>query len=204
MSANIWCIVNGSSKQPNKEDSKEYLDWILKTEEAAGIILKSLELSQYVHVEDKMDNPVAMWSSLKAAHQSQVANSCFFAMQKLLSSQKEDTEALAEYASRINTAVSELKALIPSVLEPTKTIGVWNVHAITKSLTMMSRIRRGIKPLLQHNSGNNLIFVPWLQSIEAVYVDGSQESNTFFSSKEWMTQLRSVWYTGSEFKYSKS
>ena len=78
------------------------------------------------------------------------------------------------------------------VLEPAKTIGVWNVHAITKSLTVMSQIRRDIKPLLQHNSGNNLIFVPWLQSIEAVYVDSSQESNMFLSSKEWMTQLRSV------------
>ena len=38
-------------------------------------------------------------------------------------------------------------------------------------LTVMSQIRRGIKPLLQHNSGNNLIFVPWLRSVEAVYVD---------------------------------
>ena len=56
------------------------------------------------------------------------------------------------------------------VLEPAKTIGVWNVHAFTKSLTVMSQIRRDIKPLLQHNSGNNLIFVPWLQSIDMVYV----------------------------------
>ena len=39
------------------------------------------------------------------------------------------------------------------------------------------------KPLLQHNSRNNLIFVPWLQSVEAVYVDGSQEGNMFLSSK---------------------
>ena len=84
-----------------------------------------------------------------------------------------------------------------------KTIGVWNVHTITKSLTVMSRIRRDIKPLLQHNSRNNLIFVPWLQSIDTVYVDSSQESYMFFSSKEWTTQLRSVWYMGSEFKYSK-
>ena len=50
-------------------------------------------------------------------------------------------------------------------------------------LTMMSRISRDIKPLLQHNSRNNLIFVPWLRSVDTVYVDGSQESNTFFSSK---------------------
>ena len=63
-------------------------------------------------------------------------------------------------------------------------------------ILLMSRIRRDIKPLLQHNSGNNLIFVPWLQSVEAVYEDGSQESNTFFSSKERTTRLRSVWNTG--------
>ena len=50
-------------------------------------------------------------------------------------------------------------------------------------LTVMSRISRDIKPLLQHNSGNNLIFLPWLRSVDTVYEDGSQESNMFFSSK---------------------
>ena len=89
-----------------------------------------------------------------------------------------------------------------SVLEPVKTIGVRNVHAITKSLTVMSQKRRDIKPLLQHNSRNNLIFVPWLQSIDTVYVDGSQESNVFLSSKERTTRQGSVCYMGSEFKYS--
>ena len=70
-------------------------------------------------------------------------------------------------------------------------------------LTVMSRIRRGIKPLLQHNSGNNLIFVPWLRSVEAVYVDSSQESNTFLSSK-WMDNSTKVCVEhGLEFKYSK-
>ena len=37
-------------------------------------------------------------------------------------------------------------------------------HNHQRVLTMMSQISRDIKPLLQHNSGNNLIFVPWLQS----------------------------------------
>ena len=60
-------------------------------------------------------------------------------------------------------------------------------------LTVMSWIRRDIKPLLQHNSGNNLIFVPWLRSVDMVYVDGSQESNT---ANEWTTWLMSVWNTG--------
>ena len=95
-----------------------------------------------------------------------------------------------------------LEFLPLSVLEPVKTIGIRNVHAITKSLTVMSRKRRDIKPLLQHNSGNNLIFVPWLQSIDTVFVDGSQESNVFLSSKERTTRQGSVCYMGSEFKYS--
>ena len=33
--------------------------------------------------------------------------------------------------------------------------------------------------MLQHNSRNNLIFILWLQSFVAVYVDSMQESNTF-------------------------
>ena len=50
MSANAWRIVNGSFEQP--ADPKERASWIQKREEAAGVILKSLEPSQYVHVEN--------------------------------------------------------------------------------------------------------------------------------------------------------
>ena len=70
-------------------------------------------------------------------------------------------------------------------------------------LTVMSQRSRDIKPLLQHNSGNNLIFVPWLRSVDTVYVDGLQESNTFFSSK-WMDNSTNVCVEHRlEFKYSK-
>ena len=64
-----------------------------------------------------------------------------------------------------------------------KTIGVKEVHLITNDLTVRRRWQKRYQTLLQHNSINNLIFVPWLQSVEAVYVDGSQEGNAFLSSK---------------------
>ena len=67
----------------------------------------------------------------------------------------------------------------------------------------MSQISRDIKSLLQHNSGNNLIFVPWLQSVDTVYEDGSQESNTFFSSKRMDNSTNVCVEHGLEFKYSK-
>ena len=132
MSANAWRITNGSFEQP--ADPKEHASWIQKREEAAGIILKSLEPSQYVHVENRMDDPVSMWKNLKSAHQSQVANSWFFAIQKLLSSQKEDTETLTEYATRINSTSSELKALIPSKLTVTDIIDEISIHAAVTGL----------------------------------------------------------------------
>ena len=50
MSVNAWQIVNGSFEQP--ADPKEHVSWIQKREEAAGVILKSLEPSQYVHVKN--------------------------------------------------------------------------------------------------------------------------------------------------------
>ena len=133
MSANAWRIVNDSFKQPGG-DSKEYANWILKREEAAGIILKLLDPSQYVHVENQMDDPVSMWKNLKSVHQSQVANSRFFAIQKLLSAQKEDTETLTEYATRINSASSELKALVPSTLTVTDIIDEVSIHAAVTGL----------------------------------------------------------------------
>ena len=49
--------------------------------------------------------------------------------------------------------------------------------------TVMSQIRRDIKPLLQHNSRNNLRFVPWLWSVDTVYVDGSIR---FFNLVYWI------------------
>ena len=65
-----------------------------------------------------------------------------------------------------------------------KTIGVRMIHAITKSLTVLSRGKKRYQSLCCSTTPeNNLIFVPWLQSVEAVYVDGSQEGNTFLSSK---------------------
>ena len=81
-----------------------------------------------------MDDPVSMWKNLKAAYQSQVANSQFFAIQKLLSSQKEDTETLTEYATRINSTSSELKALIPSMLTVTDIIDEISIHAAVTGL----------------------------------------------------------------------
>ena len=133
MSANAWRIVNDTFKRP-AESAAEYASWALKREEAAGIILKSLEPNQYIHVEGRMDDPVAMWKNLKIAHQSQVANSRFFAIQKLLSAKKEDTETLTEYATRINSASSELKALVPNTLTVTDIIDEVSIHAAVTGL----------------------------------------------------------------------
>ena len=116
------------------ENAKDHGNWVLKREEAAGIILKSLEPSQYVHIESQMDDPVSMWKNLRSAHQSQVANSRFFAIQKLLSSQKEETESLTEFATRINSTSSELKALIPSNLSVTDIIDEISIHAAVTGL----------------------------------------------------------------------
>ena len=85
-------------------------------------------------MENQMDDPVSMWKNLKSAHQSQVANSCFFAIQKLLSAQKEDTEMLTEYATRINSASSELKALVPRTLTVTDIIDEVSIHAAVTGL----------------------------------------------------------------------
>ena len=110
------------------------MSWTLKREEAAGIILKSLEPNQYVHVKGQMDDPVAMWKNLKIAHQSQVANSHFFAIQKLLSAKKEDTETLTEYVTQINSASSDLKAFVPSTLTITNIINEVSIHAAITGL----------------------------------------------------------------------
>ena len=131
MSANAWRI--GLFKQL-AVDASDYGHWILKREEAAGIILKSLKPSQYIHVENRMDDPVSMWRNLKSAHQSQVTNSRFFAIQRLLSSQKEETESLTEFATQVNSTFSELKALIPSNLTVADIIDEISIHAAVTGL----------------------------------------------------------------------
>ena len=43
--------------------------------EEAAIIMGSLSPDQYIHIENKMDDTIAMWYNLKNMHQSQGANS---------------------------------------------------------------------------------------------------------------------------------
>ena len=95
MTVNAWWIITEDLKRPVNTGEAE--KWLLKQEEAAGIILKSLTPTQYVHIEGIMDNPIEMWNRLRAVHRSQVANSHFHAMQKLLSIWKEDGELLTDY-----------------------------------------------------------------------------------------------------------
>jgi hypothetical protein len=64
MTANAWRIVTGKLKQPAEVNAAALDGWLLKREEAAGIILNSLTPTQYVHIEGMMDDPVKMWNKL--------------------------------------------------------------------------------------------------------------------------------------------
>jgi transposase InsO family protein len=132
MTVNAWRIVTENLKRP--VDVGEADKWLLKREEAAGIILRSLAPTQYVHVEGIMDDPVEMWNRLRSAHRSQVANSRFHAMQKLLSIRKDDVESLTDYITRINTATNDLIALAPSTLTVQNIIDEVGIHAAITGL----------------------------------------------------------------------
>ena len=87
MTANAWWIVTGESKQPT--DTKLADSWLLKKEEATGIIIRSLSHTQHIHIEGQMDDPIATWKSLKTAHQSQVTNSRYYAQKLFRHMQRE-------------------------------------------------------------------------------------------------------------------
>ena len=76
----------------------------------------SLSPNQYVHIENKIDDPIAMWDNLKNTHQSQGANGFYHAMQRLLRTCTEDVKMLTEYISQIISATNDLVALAPSTL----------------------------------------------------------------------------------------
>ena len=132
MTANAWRIVTGELKQSS--DPKQLEIWLSKREEAAGIIMRSLSPNQYIHIENKMDNPIAMWDNLKNAHQSQGANGCYHAIQRLLTTRKEDAEMLTEYISRIITATNDLVALAPSTLTAKDALDEGGMHAAIRGL----------------------------------------------------------------------
>ena len=104
MTVNAWRIVTEDSKRPT--DVALIEKSLLKREETAGILLKSLSHTRYVHIEGVIDNPVEMWKRLRMAHWSQVENSRYHAMQKLLTIWKEDAESLTDYITHINTATN--------------------------------------------------------------------------------------------------
>ena len=132
---NAWWIVTKDLKRSTK--TGEALKWLLKREEATGILLKSLLPMQYVHVEGVMDDPIEMWKKLRAAHWLQIANSCFHAMQKLLSIWKDDTESLTDYITHINAATNDLIALTLSTLTIQNIVDEVSIHATITGLNQV-------------------------------------------------------------------
>lgn len=76
MTANTWWIVTGDLKEPNP---KQLESWLHK-KEAVGIIIGSLSHTQYTYIKNEMEDPAAMWKTLKNMHHSWGANSCYHAM----------------------------------------------------------------------------------------------------------------------------
>ena len=114
MIVNAWQIITKDLKRA--VDTGEAEKWLLKRDEATGIILKSLTPTRYIHIKGIMDNPIKMWNRLRAMHWLQVANSHFHAMQKLLSIWREDGELLTDYITWINTATNDLIVIVRIVL----------------------------------------------------------------------------------------
>jgi hypothetical protein len=81
-----------------------------------------------------MDDPVAMWLNLKTTHRSQIANSRYHVMQKLLSIHKDDTESLMEYFMHINSATNDLIGLAPSSLAVSDIVNEIGIHAVISGL----------------------------------------------------------------------
>jgi gag-polypeptide of LTR copia-type len=134
MTANAWRIVTGELKQPAEVNAAALDGWLLKREEAAGIILNSLTPTQYVHIEGMMDDPVKMWNKLRSSHHSQEANSRYHSMQKLLSIHKEDSESLSDYITHVNSATNDLMALAPTTLTISDIVNEIGVHAAMSGL----------------------------------------------------------------------
>ena len=131
MMVNAWRIITKDFKKPVDTEAAE--KWLLKQEEAASIILKSLTSTQYVHIKGIMDDPIEMWNRLRSAHQSQVVNSQFHAMQKLLSIWKDNGE-LMDYITQINTATNDLISLALSILTVQNVIDEIGIHATIAGL----------------------------------------------------------------------
>ena len=120
--------------------------WKLKREQAAGIILRSLSMSQHIHVKGIMDDPIAMWKKLRSSHRAQVANSRYHAIQKLLSIHKDEMECLIDYVTRVNTATNDLIALLAH--SPSKTYWM----KLARMQQLQDLIKPNMEPLHPHSS----------------------------------------------------
>jgi len=72
--AKVWRIVIGEEKEPKGSDigNAIRMDYLNRLDLASGILCRSIDQSQHIHVATCCDSPSQIWAALKQAHTNKV------------------------------------------------------------------------------------------------------------------------------------
>lgn len=103
-------LGSGSTSVAERAERRDYDN---RNGIAAGLIYLAVGPAQRVHLNDIRDDPQKMWQTLLNTHRQKQAGSRFNAYDNLFLLEKTEDESLMTLASRVNRAMSDIKALRP-------------------------------------------------------------------------------------------
>jgi hypothetical protein len=115
----LWRIVNGTKTKPVQPSTPTEADttaleaWEMKSERAAGYLMLMVGSDQRVHFGDERDNPVTMWTALKAVHLQKWPGNRFNTYDELFSIRKAEDESLQSLINWVEDCMRRIKDLRP-------------------------------------------------------------------------------------------
>jgi hypothetical protein len=114
--AKVWWIVTGEEVAPDaKATAETRLHYLNCVDSACGLILKSIDHSQRVHISDCRSDPKKMWEALRDAHNKQMPVTRFNAYDTLFNVRLAENESFTELIARVERAAVAAKGLRPQV-----------------------------------------------------------------------------------------
>ena len=112
----LFRLVNGQSPRPdskpeNADKLETYLD---KLEQAAGLLVLTVDQQQRVHLSGIEDDPIQIWRKLEEVHMNKQAGTRFNAYDDLFSIRLQESESLSSLITRVDAVMNRIQGLRPS------------------------------------------------------------------------------------------
>lgn len=105
-----WLVVNGTTSEPDEDDSAEYLTWHAHSEDGLTAIGLSVDQSQVAHIRDCTSGPAA-WKALAAIYERNDCATRISLKRELYTFVHDTSLPIRDYVTGITTVAGKLKAI---------------------------------------------------------------------------------------------